>query len=131
MAGKLPAEVSQNSGANSRAPWTSVAIVISLLSFGLTGYQAYLAREENRLSVRPRVEADFRRASSGTAGVYVENRGIGPAEFRRVSVTFDGKAQNSWRQVLTAAGIAPLNDLTFAILRTGTMLSSRGVTDAG
>jgi hypothetical protein len=73
--------------------------VVGLSALGVSVYEAYLMREQQRASVWPIVEAwSFHMSESGF-GVSVANKGIGPALLRSVDVSVDGVRKHSWQQL--------------------------------
>ncbi|MGQ5524137.1 hypothetical protein ACUHMQ_12855 [Chitinimonas sp. PSY-7] len=67
------------------------AALIALCSFYVAKKQAELAREHNRLSVRPFLGIYRKEFGNHPIEYSVENRGIGPAVIKRFHVLIDGK----------------------------------------
>lgn len=67
----------------------------------MSAYQAYLAREQQRMSAWPYVSLDNSNAAG--AHFFVRNVGLGPALVRAVEVTVDGRPARTWGAVVRAA----------------------------
>jgi hypothetical protein len=67
-------------------------MVIALVATGLSGYSAYLTREHDRLSVRPKLICSFQYDDTG-AGWLCQNQGLGPARLRGFRVFINGVEQ--------------------------------------
>lgn len=90
-----------------RRQWDGVAAVIAalvgLLALCVSGYTAWLQREQVRAQVWPYlIVANYDNERSLTA----LNKGVGPAIIRGAIVRVDGKSQPDWTHVLDALGIA-------------------------
>lgn len=90
-----------------RREWDGVAAVIAafvgLLALCVSGYTAYLQRQQVRAQVWPYlIVANYDNERSLT----VLNKGVGPAVIRGAIVRVDGKPQPDWNHVLDALGIA-------------------------
>ena len=63
----------------------TVVIAVFALLFGI--YQGILSRQHSRISVQPKLEIDLRfQPAERSTGVYVINKGLGPAEIIAFSV---------------------------------------------
>ena len=98
---KVPAWV------KSVASLEGASIIIALCSLFLTIDQACLARNQQRLSVRPAIHLDFQFKEGSDAGIILSNRGLGPARIKSLTLTLDGKPQGSWTAVLRAINALP------------------------
>ena len=101
----LPAETR---AALSRPPngrnWDGLAAVIAalvgLLALGVSGYTAYIQRQQVRAQVWPYLSFGFNNLP--TLEFFVANKGVGPAIVERVHLTVDGKAYRDWDALLEA-----------------------------
>lgn len=73
--------------------------VVGFSALGVSVYEAYLMREQQRASVWPIVEAWSFHMSGEGFGVNVANKGIGPALLRLVEVSVEGQPKHSWGQL--------------------------------
>jgi hypothetical protein len=103
---------SRDDGARSRN-WDGVAAIlaalIGFLALVVSGYTAYIQRQQVRAQVWPYLiltNYDDKRSLD------VFNKGVGPAIVRTARVRVDGKAQPDWRHVLDALGV-PAQPHTF------------------
>jgi len=76
-----------------------VAALIGLLALLVSGYTAYVQRQQVRAQVWPYLlvgnfDTEF--------AIKILNKGVGPAIVRSVRVTIDGKSQPDWSHVLAA-----------------------------
>ena len=79
-----------------------IAALIGVLALFVSGYTAYVQRQQVRAQVWPYLmTANFDTESS----VKLLNKGVGPAIVKSMRVWVDGKAQHSWREVVTALGL--------------------------
>jgi hypothetical protein len=83
------------------------AVLISLCTVGVTGYEAWLQRHHDRAEVWPHVELSLVNTPEQST-LSLENTGIGPAIIKSFIVTVDGKPAHNWREALAAVlGRAP------------------------
>ena len=89
-----------------RRDWDGVAAVIAsfvgLLALCVSGYTAWLQRQQVRAQVWPYLEVGV---SPTKREVAVYNKGVGPAIVRSVQIFVDGKAQKNWTEVLSSLGL--------------------------
>ncbi|MBO9662317.1 hypothetical protein [Dokdonella sp.] len=79
-----------------------VAALIGFLALLVSGYTAYVQRQQVRAQVWPYLlTANYDTESA----LKVLNKGVGPAIVRSMRVWVDGKPQANWRAVITALGI--------------------------
>jgi len=72
--------------------------LIGLFALCVSGYTAYMQRQQVRAAVWPILEFD---TSNGPMIRFtVDNKGVGPAIIRRVVVTVDGQPVQDWKEVL-------------------------------
>lgn len=89
-----------------------LALVIALAAIGLTAWEGIENRRHNRLSVRPRLDADIESGRDGSehfVRMAIEGTGLGPAVISTFRIYFDGVAQDSasatssrWQKALDA-----------------------------
>lgn len=89
-----------------RRSWDGVAAVIAafvgLLALCVSGYTAYLQRQQVRAQVWPYLEPGM---SSSKREITLFNKGVGPAVIRSVQLLVDGKPQRNWPSVFAALGL--------------------------
>ena len=89
-----------------RRNWDGLAAVIAalvgLLALVLSGYTAYIQRQQVRAQVWPYLEPGI---SGSKRELIVVNKGVGPALVRSVRVYVDGKPQRNWDAVYAALGL--------------------------
>jgi hypothetical protein len=89
-----------------RRSWDGVAAIIAafvgLLALCVSGYTAYLQRQQVRAQVWPYLEPGM---SSSKREITMFNKGVGPAIIRNVQVLVDGKPQGNWKAVFAALGL--------------------------
>jgi hypothetical protein len=89
-----------------RRDWDGAAAVIAafvgLLALCVSGYTAYLQKQQVRAQVWPYLEPGM---SSSKREIMLFNKGVGPAIIRNVQMRVDGKPQRNWTEVFTALGI--------------------------
>src|SRR5690348_5638766 len=89
-----------------RRHWDGVAAVIAalvgLLALTVSGYTAYLQRQQVRAQVWPYLEPGM---SGSKREVVLFNKGVGPAIIHSVKILVDGKPQRNWSAVFSALGI--------------------------
>jgi hypothetical protein len=75
-----------------------VATLVGLLALCVSGYTAYMQRQQVRAAVWPILEFD---TSNGPDIHYtVANKGVGPAIIRHVILRVDGQPVKNWNEVL-------------------------------
>lgn len=89
-----------------------IAVMIGVLALLISGYTAYIQRQQVRAEVWPRLLlASF----TSENAMKLLNKGVGPAIVRSVRITVDGQPQHDWKRVNAALGLLP------APLRTSTI----------
>ncbi len=83
-----------------------IASLVGLLALVVSGYTAYIQREQVRAQVWPWLVAGN---DDYAQSVDVYNKGVGPAIVRTAQVFVDGKPQPDWKNVLAALGMPPHN----------------------
>jgi hypothetical protein len=88
-----------------RRNWDALAAVIAsligLLALAVSGYTAYVQREQLRAQVWPRLQLT---SSNVDPGWHVTNQGTGPARVTAMRVEVDGVPVTTWDDVWKAAG---------------------------
>ncbi|MEZ5461866.1 hypothetical protein [Dokdonella sp.] len=79
-----------------------VAVFIGVLALLVSGYTAYLQRQQVRAEVWPNLLIGF---YDPDQAIGVHNKGVGPAIVRSLRVWVDGKPVRSWAEVLGALGM--------------------------
>ena len=86
--------------------WDALAAVlaagIGFLALVVSGYTAYIQRQQVRAQVWPYLIAGN---DDGNQSVFVYNKGVGPAIVKSAQVFIDGKPQPDWAHVLAALGL--------------------------
>ncbi len=91
-----------------------IAAMIGLLALLVSGYTAYLQRQQVRAQVWPHIEistSNFRDLSLG-----VGNQGLGPAKITALRVRIDGKPVKHWYEVVRAYGQKGTEGFSFTTL---------------
>ncbi len=90
-----------------RRDWNGVSAVIAaligLLALCVSGYTAWLQRQQVRAQVWPRL---LLMSSDTQQELLVINKGVGPAVIRSLRVYVDGVAQNDWRMLGKTLGFS-------------------------
>ena len=86
--------------------WDALAAVlaagIGFLALVVSGYTAYIQRQQVRAQVWPYLIAGN---DDGNQSVFVYNKGVGPAIVKSAQVFIDGKPQPDWAHALAALGL--------------------------
>ncbi len=98
---------------------TVIAALIGLLALGVSGYTAWIQREQVRAQVWPHLLIGY---SDPERELVVFNKGVGPALVRSVEITVDGKPQQNWTGVFHALGMQVSGDWQHSTLA-GNVLS--------
>jgi len=89
-----------------RRDWNGVAAVIAalvgLLALCVSGYTAYIQRQQVRAQVWPYLETGL---SPSKHQLSLVNKGVGPALIRSVQIYVDDKPQRDWDAVYAALGL--------------------------
>lgn len=89
-----------------RREWDGVAAVIAalvgLLALCVSGYTAYLQRQQVRAQVWPYLEPGI---TTSKHELTLVNKGVGPALIKSVQIYVDGKPQHDWDSVYAALGL--------------------------
>lgn len=81
-----------------------IAVMIGVLALLVSGYTAYVQRQQVRAQVWPRLLlAQF----TSENAMKMLNKGVGPALVRSVRVAVDERPQHGWKGVVAALGLPP------------------------
>jgi len=104
-----PTPVTEEAAAPRREPrqsWevlgVSIASMIGLLALLVSGYTAYIQRQQVRAEVWPYLTLAYQDLDYKLS---VFNKGMGPARVQGVRMTVDGKPQRDWKHALAALGL--------------------------
>jgi len=78
-----------------------IASLIGLLALAVSGYTAYLQRQQTSAQVWPRLQIA---TSNLNLKTMVANQGVGPAKITGMRVAIDGKPVKQWYDVVVAFG---------------------------
>jgi hypothetical protein len=102
-----PAPPASPPAAKPRRSWDGYAAVIAtfigLLALLISGYTAYVQRQQLRAQIWPHLEIMTSNVPPAI-GVHIVNGGTGPARVTAVRVTVDGKPVTSWADAQKAMG---------------------------
>lgn len=97
-----------------RQRWDALGVIIAsmvgLLALVVSGYTAYIQRQQVRAQVWPYLEYSTSNVPPHTELDWL-NKGVGPAIVRNVTVALDGKAQPDWNGVWRTLAVTPPNHL--------------------
>lgn len=79
-----------------------IASLVGLLALLVSGYTAYIQRQQVRAQVWPHLSIAYQDQAYKLS---VFNKGVGPAIVRSVEVTVDGKPQPDWEHALAAMSL--------------------------
>jgi len=112
---EAPSAASDRSGR--KRGWDAMAAVIAsligFLALGVSGYTAYIQRQQVRAQVWPWLVAGN---NDHAFAMEVYNKGVGPAIVRSAQVFIDDKPQPDWDHVLGALGVAEPHKFSQATL---------------
>src|SRR5262244_3979703 len=77
---------------------TVIATFIALLAVSVSGYTAYMQRQQVRAAVWPILE--YQTGNAPDIHFAVANKGVGPAIIKNVIVRVDGRPMKNWHEVL-------------------------------
>ncbi|MDP2228974.1 MAG: hypothetical protein Q8J78_16030 [Moraxellaceae bacterium] len=69
------------------------AVVIAALAFIATMWQGFLARQHNRLSVRPLIDFDFNKSPDTNISISIKNLGVGAAIIKSIHIISNEKTE--------------------------------------
>lgn len=94
-----------------RRDWNALAAVIAaligLLALTVSGYTAWLQRQQVRAEVWPYLQTGI---SPSQQMMSLENKGVGPAMIRSVKLYVDRKPRRSWPEAFDAMGLPDLRE---------------------
>lgn len=99
----VPANVQARRIRNWDALGAVIAALIGLLALCVSGYTAWIQRQQVRAQVWPWLLAGN---NDNQNSVEVYNKGVGPAIVRSAQLWVDGKPQPDWNHLLDALGVA-------------------------
>ena len=79
-----------------------IAALIGVLALLVSGYTAYIQRQQVRAQVWPHIQVGN---YDPEHMIGVLNKGVGPAIFRSVQVFVDDRPQRTWKQTLESLGL--------------------------
>lgn len=98
-----------------RHRWDAIGVVIAslvgLLALLVSGYTAYIQRQQVRAQVWPYLTRGYVEPPGTGDSLYklaIFNKGVGPAIVRSVEITVDGKPQVNWKGVFDTLGLSSL-----------------------
>lgn len=77
---------------------TIIATLVGVSALFVSGYTAYVQRQQVRAAVWPILE--FGSSNTPTIRLSLDNKGVGPAIVRHVKVTVDGEPVRTWHEAL-------------------------------
>lgn len=122
--------------ARTRRDWNAVAAVIAaligLLALAVSGYTAWLQRQQVRAEVWPYLQTGI---SPSRQEVSLSNKGVGPATVEWVEMLVDGKPVRSWSQAFDALGLPDLRNTPYStingvVISPGESIQQLGFRDA-
>ena len=84
------------------------AVVVSVWQGRISEKHLEIAREHNRLTVKPYLDFFTGWVGSDKWVITLSNEGIGPAVVKSIKYTYQGKTYTDWDAILTAAEISDL-----------------------
>lgn len=120
-----------------RKDWNALAAVIAaligLLALCVSGYTAWLQRQQVRAEVWPYLQTGI---SPSRQDVSLSNKGVGPATVKRVKMFVDGKAVHDWSHAFDALGLADLRNMPYStinsiVISPGESIRQLGFRDTG
>jgi len=122
LLGQRAAAPAEKAGRNWDTYAVAVASFIGLLALAVSGYTAYVQRQQLRAQVWPHVEL-LEMNNSNLLSFFATNQGTGPARVIAMRVTVGGVPIRTWSGVRKAAGFTDENlawgDLRHAVLIPG------------
>lgn len=108
---QLPGSAQDGSSDRSRRDWNALAAVIAaligLLALCVSGYTAWIQRQQVRAEVWPYLQTGI---SPSQRQMNLSNKGVGPATVKRVKLFVDGKPQRGWPEAFDALGLHDLRN---------------------
>jgi hypothetical protein len=90
-----------------------IASLVGLLALAISGYTAYVQRQQTQAQVWPKVALGN---SNMLLKLYAYNWGVGPARLTAVRVTVDDKPMGNWSDVVRAFGYGEDSRIVFSSL---------------
>ena len=105
--------------------WAAViASLIGLLALCVSGYTAWLQRQQVRAEVWPYLETGI---SPSDRMVTLDNKGVGPASVRSLQVFVDGRPRKDWPAVFDALGLPSLRGTPSSTVNGVVISAGKGV----
>lgn len=79
---------------------TIIATFVGICALAVSGYTAYVQRQQVRATVWPILQ--FSTSNAPNVSFALDNKGVGPAIIRHVLVTVDGRPVQNWHEALQA-----------------------------
>jgi hypothetical protein len=79
-----------------------IAVMIGVLALLVSGYTAYIQRQQVRAEVWPNLLIGF---YDPEQAIGIQNKGVGPAIVKSIEVWVDGESRSTWSNVLKALGL--------------------------
>jgi len=134
----MPGEGEREAGQPSpRRDWNALAAVIAaligLLALTVSGYTAWLQRQQVRAEVWPYLQTGI---SPSQQMMSLENKGVGPALIRSVKLYVDRKPRRTWPEAFDALGLRDLRDqphstINGVVLAPGDVIQQMAFKDRG
>ena len=134
---KHPPDDTQDGRPDSRRNWNALAAVIAsligLLALCVSGYTAWIQRQQVRAEVWPYLQTGI---SPSQREMTLSNKGVGPATVKRVRMFVDGKPQHGWPEAFGALGLKDLRDtpastINGVVISPGESIQQINLPDAG
>ena len=107
-----------------------IAAMIGVLALLVSGYTAYIQRQQVRAEVWPNLLSGF---YDPDRSIGVHNKGVGPAIVRSVQVWVDGTPKRDWSGVLTALGVpttgTTISTISDTVISPGERVLAIGMSD--
>lgn len=81
-----------------------VSLFVAVLALVISIWESMMNREHNRLSVLPNLAFELNYDANGTSGLYLYNRGLGPARIKSIETKLDGQALPDNAAIQTISG---------------------------
>lgn len=111
MSGQPPSEMAPPRRRDWDALAAVIAALIGLLALTVSGYTAWLQRQQVRAQVWPYLEPGI---SPSQRQVVLVNKGVGPAAVKSLQVFVDGKPQQDWPHVFDALGLSSMRETPYS-----------------
>lgn len=93
--GKIKLFLSGRLNMKSSVSWDRITAIVSLfiavLALVISIWEGMMSRQHNRLSVMPNLAFELNYDEKGTSGLYLYNRGLGPARIKSINTLLNGE----------------------------------------